>query len=183
MCHINFRLFDEQMKQMEQAFSQVKLSKRARVGILDTIDRFKVLVATSGAIFADSERRVDLDKWHEKLTDAVVAGINAAASSPNSKYPASVVRLENFHHLYSVLSELKIECLDSRRKNTKRLYQENLQTYVREHMGRPLERVHIFFELVERSIENGMKPEEVGYEQQYSRMELKVGVGLLGSVA
>lgn len=31
----------------------------------------------------------------------------------------------------------------------------------------------LFFEQIERSIRNGKKPEEIGYEQQYSRMELK----------
>lgn len=79
----------------------VKLNKKSRVGILDIISKFKQLVISSDRIFGASDRRNDLDKWHEKLADAVIAGINAAADSPNSKYPPTVVRLENFHELRS----------------------------------------------------------------------------------
>ncbi|KAI1710586.1 exocyst complex component sec3 domain-containing protein [Ditylenchus destructor] len=167
------RLFDDQMKAMEMTLSHIRIPKRTRVGILETISRFKSWVHASDVIFAQSERRGDLDRWIEKLTDAVIQGINMAAESPNSKYPPPVVRLENLHHLYSTLSELKIPCLDSRRKEVKKQYQENIQVYVREYMGRPLEQVHIFFEQIERAIRQGRKPEEIGYEQQFSRMALK----------
>uniref|UniRef100_A0A915CXN2 Exocyst complex component Sec3 PIP2-binding N-terminal domain-containing protein n=1 Tax=Ditylenchus dipsaci TaxID=166011 RepID=A0A915CXN2_9BILA len=167
------RLFDDQMKVTESSLANVKINKRNRVGILDTIQRFKALVRASDVLFAQSERRNDLDKWHEKLADAVIQGIDAAAESPNSKYPPAVVRFENLHELYSTLSELKIECLDTRRKAVKKQYQENMNLYVREYMGRPLEKIHIFFDQIERAIRQGKKPEEIGYEQQFSRMELK----------
>lgn len=71
------------------------------------------------------------------------------------------------------MSALKIDCLDSRRKEAKRIYQSSIDNYVREYMGRPLEKIHVFFEQVERAIENGIRPEEIGYQQQFSRMELK----------
>jgi exocyst complex component 1 len=90
----------------------------------------------------------------------------------------------------AVLSELKIACLDSRRKAVRQKYQENVDIYVRELMGRPLEKIHVseegnfwwrpingkfqlFFERIERLLENGVRPEEISYEQQFSRMELK----------
>lgn len=77
----------------------IKISKRTRVGILDIIYKFKFIIKSTDTIFGASERRTDLDKWHEKLLEAVVAGINSAANSSNSKYPAPVVRFENFHAL------------------------------------------------------------------------------------
>lgn len=43
----------------------------------------------------------------------------------------------------AILSELKIECLDSKRKIVKEMYKENIQLYVREYMGRPLEKIHV----------------------------------------
>lgn len=64
---------------------------------MDTIERFRSLAKSSIKIFADSERKVDLDKWLEKLTNAIIFGIDNAAESPNSKCPAAVVRMENFH--------------------------------------------------------------------------------------
>ncbi|KAH7724485.1 putative exocyst complex component Sec3 [Aphelenchoides avenae] len=167
------RLFDDQMKAVEAGYSNVRLTKRTRIGVLDTIEHFQALARTADLIFGDSERRNDLEKWLEKLTDALVMGINMAAESPNSKSPAAVVRFENFHQLWQALSELKLECLDARRKNIKKMYQENIQAYVHEYMGQPLEKIHTFFEQVQRSIDAGTRPEEVGFQQQFSRMELK----------
>jgi len=175
------RIFDEKMKIMENAFANVKVAKRSKVGILDTIQQFQSLAKTADAIFGKSERRNDLDKWYEKLADAVVAGINIVSESPNSKSPCTVVRFENFHQLYSTLSELKIECLDRRRKAVKAMYLENIDLYVREHMGRPLDRIQSFFEQIERRIDAGVRPEEVGYEQHSNRMELKRVVALYPS--
>lgn len=40
-------------------------------------------------------------------------------------------------------------------------------------MGRPLEKIHVFFEQIEKALENGIRPEEIGYQQQFSRLELK----------
>lgn len=77
----------------------IKISKKVRVGILDTIYKFKFIIKSTDTIFGESERRNDLDKWHEKLLEAVIVGINCAADSSNSKYPAPVVRFENFHTL------------------------------------------------------------------------------------
>uniref|UniRef100_A0A914MHC0 Exocyst complex component Sec3 PIP2-binding N-terminal domain-containing protein n=1 Tax=Meloidogyne incognita TaxID=6306 RepID=A0A914MHC0_MELIC len=167
------RLSDEQMNQIENSFSKISITKRQRIGILDTIGRFGSLAKSSIKIFAESERKVDLDKWLEKLTIAIIIGIDNAAESPNSKCPASVVRMENFHAFYSILSELKIPCLDARRKEVRQKYQENVTIYVREMLGRPLEKIHNFFERIERLMENGISPQEISYEQQFSRIELK----------
>lgn len=41
------------------------------------------------------------------------------------------------------LSELKIAFLDSQRKEAKREKEENIDLYVREYMGRPLEKIHV----------------------------------------
>lgn len=40
-------------------------------------------------------------------------------------------------------------------------------------MGQPLEKIHLFFEQIKRAIDSGMPPEEVGFQQQFSRVELK----------
>jgi exocyst complex component 1 len=89
--------------QIESSFTRVSIARKSRVGVLDSISRFQSLAKSADAIFADSERRVDLDKWLEKLADAVLAGIDATAASPNSKYPAAIVRMENLHSFYCKL--------------------------------------------------------------------------------
>lgn len=168
------RLFDEKMQFIENKFARIKLSKRGRVGILFTIEEFYTLAKTSDSIFGKSQRRGDLDKWLQKLCDAIVNGINSISESSLSKYPSQVVRFENFHKFYSILSELKLECLDSMRKSIKQLYQENLDLYVRENIGRPFDKIQTFFEQLEhRKNEAGPRFKDVLYEPQFSRSELR----------
>ena len=78
----------------------MRISKKSRVGILNSITQFQTLAKSAIVIFGDSERRSDLDKWLEKLVNAVISGINTAAKSPNSKYPKAIVLMENLHALH-----------------------------------------------------------------------------------
>uniref|UniRef100_A0AC34QVY9 Exocyst complex component Sec3 PIP2-binding N-terminal domain-containing protein n=1 Tax=Panagrolaimus sp. JU765 TaxID=591449 RepID=A0AC34QVY9_9BILA len=164
---------DQLMQEVSNSFESYRPPKKVRVGILPIIEQYENLAKHCEVLFSNSERKADLEKWHEKLVDSLFKGINAVAESPNSKAPASIVRLENFHQLYLTLSELKIKCLDGRRAEAKELKNINIDNYVREYMGRPLEKIHIFFEQVEKAIESGVKPEEISYQQQFSRIELK----------
>ena len=51
--------------------------------------------------------------------------------------------IENFHHLYDLLSQLKISVLDHERKEAKQKYQEALKAYVTRYFGRPLEKLNV----------------------------------------
>ncbi|VDO57788.1 unnamed protein product [Haemonchus placei] len=161
------RQFDLYMETEGMALSDIKISKRMRLGILPTIDRFAEFVRNAEAVFEGAERRTDLEKWYTHLYRCVCEGIEKAASNPNSKSPTAVVRFENYHQLYLTLSELKIPCLDAQRKEAKREKEENIDLYVREYMGRPLEKIHNAIEM------RGTKPEEISYQPQFSRVELK----------
>ncbi|VDK69188.1 unnamed protein product [Gongylonema pulchrum] len=123
--------------------AEVKISKRSRIGILESIDQFVEVASTAEMAFSGTERRADLDRWYTQLITSLKDGIEHTAVSPFSKSPPAVVRFENYHHLYSVLSELKIDCLDAQRKEAKKAYQDNMQIYVKELMGRPLEKIHV----------------------------------------
>lgn len=173
------RQFDLYMEVEGAALSDVKISKRMRVGILPTIERFAKFVRSAEVVFEGAERRSDLEKWYTHLFRCVCEGIENAAVNPNSKSPAAVVRFENYHQLYLTLSELKIAFLDSQRKEAKREKEENIDLYVREYMGRPLEKIHVFFDAVQNAIDmRGAKPEEISYHPQFSRVELKKVVAL-----
>lgn len=50
---------------------------------------------------------------------------------------------ENYHHLYSLLSQLKISVLDTQRKEAKQKYSEALNAYVTLYFGRPLEKLNV----------------------------------------
>ena len=64
-----------------------RVAKRSKIGILPSIGEFGALAAAADKIFKNNERRSDLEKWLERLLDAVATGIHAAAESPNSKSP------------------------------------------------------------------------------------------------
>lgn len=51
--------------------------------------------------------------------------------------------LENFHHLYALLSQLKIHTLDQYRKDAKQKYNDALKAYVTRYFGRPLEKLNV----------------------------------------
>ncbi|VDN07869.1 unnamed protein product [Thelazia callipaeda] len=172
------RHMDAYLDKKSHKLSEVRFSKRTRIGILENVDQFAELARTTQAAFAETDRRTDLDRWYTQLITSLKNGIERAADSPFSKSPPAVVRFENYHHLYSVLSELKIDCLDAYRKEAKKAYQDNIQIYVKDLMGRPLEKIHTFFESVEDAIRQGVKPEEIAFHQQFSRSELKKVISL-----
>lgn len=54
-----------------------------------------------------------------------------------------LICLENYHHLHSLLSQLKISVLDSQRKDAKQRYNDALAAYVTQYFGRPLEKLNV----------------------------------------
>ncbi|KAF8353645.1 sec-3, partial [Pristionchus pacificus] len=166
------RQFDMYMEMEAQNLREMKLTKKTRVGILPTMDKLALMIRLSEDRFKGSDRRTDLEKWYVTLVKATCEGIEKTASSPYSKSPPTVVRFENYHQLYQTLSEQKINCLDHYRKEAKRMTEENIEMYVREHMGRPLEKIHLFFDSVSRA-KDRIRAEEIAYQQQFSKMELK----------
>uniref|UniRef100_A0A7I4KG83 BMA-SEC-3 n=1 Tax=Brugia malayi TaxID=6279 RepID=A0A7I4KG83_BRUMA len=172
------RQMDAYLDSKSYQLAEIKFSKRVRIGILESVYQFVKLARIAEAAFVGTERRADLDRWYIQLITSLKDGIECAAISPFSKSPAAVVRFENYHHLYSILSELKIDCLDWQRKEAKKAYQDNIQIYVKELMERSLEKMHHFFESIENLIRQGVKPEEVAFHQQFSRLELKKVISL-----
>lgn len=64
-------------------------------------------------------------------------------ASESQKTPRDVVMMENFHHIFSTLSRLKISCLDSERREAKHKYTDHLQSYVINSLGQPLEKLNV----------------------------------------
>lgn len=64
-------------------------------------------------------------------------------ASESQKTPRDVVMMENFHHIFSTLSRLKISCLDTERREAKHKYTDHLQAYVINSLGQPLEKLNV----------------------------------------
>lgn len=157
-----------QIRQMEE----VKISKKSKVGILPFVTGFEEFAKLAEAIFRNAERRGDLDKAYIKLMRAVFNNVEKVANE-SQKTPRDVVMMENFHHIFSTLSSLKISCLETERKEAKQKYTEHLQSYVINSLGQPLEKLNHFFEGVEARVAQGVREEEVSYQLAFNKQELR----------
>lgn len=150
---------------------EVKISKKSKVGILSFVTGFEEFAELAETIFRNAERRGDLDKAYVKLIKAVFMNgetsgrsrvlehwhvtcwvINPGyrflfsvekVASESQKTPRDVVMMENFHHIFSTLSRLKISCLDTERREAKQKYTDHLQSYVINSLGQPLEKLNV----------------------------------------
>ncbi|CAI4225600.1 unnamed protein product [Auanema sp. JU1783] len=173
------RQLDFYMENERRVYTDIKLTKKVRVGILPSIMRFQSFVIHAESIFKDLDRRTDIEKWYSLLCRSVIEGIQKVAWNSSNKSPPNVVLFENYHQLYLSLSELRLPCLDDMRKLAKKEKEEQIMNYVRDSLGKPLEKVHIFFENITNAITfNGIRPEEISYQPQFSRPELKKVISL-----
>lgn len=74
-------------------------------------------------------------------------------ANESQKTPRDVVMMENFHHIFSTLSSLKISCLEAERKDAKLNYTDHLQSYVINSLGQPLEKLNVSQIFMETRIE------------------------------
>ncbi|XP_038858601.1 exocyst complex component 1-like isoform X1 [Salvelinus namaycush] len=157
-----------QIRQMEE----VKISKKSKVGILPFVAGFEEFAELAETIFRNAERRGDLDKAYVKLIRAVFMNVEKVANE-SQKTPCDVVMMENFHHIFSTLSHLKISCLETERREAKHKYTDHLQSYVINSLGQPLEKLNHFFEGVEARVAQGVREDEVSYQLAFNKQELR----------
>jgi hypothetical protein len=136
------RNFDKFMQLQLQSIQEAKVPKRSKCGLLCFVENFEEFATLTENIFRKSERRTDLDKWYLKLVDAIFQGINQL-SLEHPKTPSQVVKMENYHHIYSQLAVLKNVILENMKKEAKLRYNEALRAYVTKYFGRPLEKLNV----------------------------------------
>ncbi|KAJ9582030.1 hypothetical protein L9F63_003613 [Diploptera punctata] len=166
------RNFDRFMQAQLKSIEETKVNRKSKCGILPFVANFEDFAKTAEAIFKNTDRRTDLDKWYTKLVGAMFEAIPKCAAE-HHKTPQEVVKMENFHHLYALLSQLKISVLDGLRKEAKQKYSDALKAYVTQYFGRPLEKLNLFFEGVQAKVAQGVKESEISYQMAYSKQELR----------
>lgn len=171
LVHVK-RNFDKYMQTQEKSIVESRLPRKSKCGIIPFVSNFEEFANTAENIFKNTERRTDLDKWYVRLMGTMFETIQSI-SADHPKTPPEVVKMENFHHLYALLSQLKIAVLDSYRKEAKQKYNEALSAYVIRYFGRPLEKLNLFFEGVQGKVAQGVKESEISYQVAYSKQELR----------
>ncbi|XP_022215420.2 LOW QUALITY PROTEIN: exocyst complex component 1 [Drosophila obscura] len=165
------RNFDRFMQQQLQSIREAKLHKRSKA-ILPYVENFENFAQTAEGIFRKSDRRTDMEKWYLQLVNAIFEGISLH-SQEHPKTPSQVVRMENYHHMYALLAQLKVPGLDTLKKEAKTRYNEALKAYVTQYFGRPLEKLNQFFEGVQLKVGQGVKETEISYQMAFSKQELR----------
>lgn len=171
------RNFDKFMNIQLQSIIESKIPRRSKCGLLPYVENFEEFSNTAESIFRKTDRRNDLDKWYVQLVDAIFQHISSHAFD-HPKTPEQVVRMENFHHMHSLLAHLKVPVLDEQRKNAKFKYNEALNAYVTKYLGRPLEKLNLFFDGVKQKVDQGVNKTEISYQMAYSKQELRKVISL-----
>ncbi|KAG5890878.1 hypothetical protein JTB14_002821 [Gonioctena quinquepunctata] len=164
------RSLDQFMQQQIDSIKEYRIARKSKCGILPYISNLEVFAKNADCLLK-SDRRADLEKWYIRLVDTMLEYI--AIHSIEQKTPSQVIKMENYHHLHSLLSQLKISVLDSQRKEAKQKYNDALQAYVILYFGRPLEKLNTFFEGVQARVASGVKASEVSYQLAFSKQELR----------
>ncbi|PAA73450.1 hypothetical protein BOX15_Mlig008561g2 [Macrostomum lignano] len=164
--------FDQFIDQMSAEFLEFRANKKSRCGVVAPVLSYEKFASRAGPVFRDSKRLPDLERAHEKLLETLVNLVERVAQE-HGKTPPAVVLMENFHRLESIVRSQRMQRLDRMRRDLSDRHKQNRTEYVRNYMGRPLEKLSEFFDGVEQNLSRGVTPDEVGYLQQYSRAELK----------
>ncbi|KAL1488467.1 hypothetical protein ABEB36_014938 [Hypothenemus hampei] len=164
------RSLDQFMQTQIDSVKECRLIRKSKVGILPYVSKLEIF-AMNVECLLKSDRAADLEKWYIRLIDTIIEYV--AVHSVDQKTPSQVIKMENYHYLYSLLSQLKISVLDHQRKEAKQKYNDALQAYVTLYFGRPLEKLNTFFEGVQAKVASGVKASEVSYQLAFSKQELR----------
>ncbi|EEZ98592.2 Exocyst complex component 1-like Protein [Tribolium castaneum] len=138
------RSLDQFMQMQIDSVKECRVARKSKCGILPYVSNIEEFAINADCLLK-SDRRADLEKWYTRLVDTILEYISIH-SNEHHKTPPQVIKMENYHHLYSLLSQLKISVLDAQRKEAKQKYNDALQAYVTLYFGRPLEKLNTFFE-------------------------------------
>nr|XP_022906729.1 exocyst complex component 1 [Onthophagus taurus] len=165
------RSLDKFMQLQIESIKECKIPRKAKSGILPYVLNLEEF-SRNAEVLLKSDRRADLEKWYTRLIDTIIECISLH-SVENSKGPPQVIKMENYHHLYSMLSQMKISVLDVQRKEAKQKYNDSLTGYVTLYFGKPLEKLNTFFDGVQARVQSGVKMSEVSYQLAFSKQELR----------
>ncbi|KAI6659421.1 Exocyst complex component 1 isoform X3 [Oopsacas minuta] len=172
--------FDKYFTTFRRQIEDFKNQKRTKdSGVLVCVRKYVAFLIAAKAIMVkfESINIGHIERYFLTLMESVSKTIEKASFELN-KPRCDVCRFENYQFLFSKLSELKIKCLDGCKEEAKKKKTEFVEAYTRSMLGRPLERLSMFFEGVEAQLKKGTKPEEIGFISEFHKTELRRCVGL-----
>ncbi|XP_055379059.1 exocyst complex component 1 [Condylostylus longicornis] len=171
LVHVK-RNMDKFMMQQIKSIQECKVPKRSKCGILPYVENFEEFANSTEEIFQKSERRTDMDKHYITIVETIFESISIHGNE-HSKTPIQVIKMENYHHMWKLLAQLRISVLDDLKEDAKIRYKDAQKQYVTKYFGRPLEKLNLFFEGVQQKVAQGVKETEISYQMAFSKQELR----------
>ena len=172
--------FDKYFISFKLQIEDTKNQKRTKDStILSCVRKYITFLVSAKVIMTkfDLVNIGHIESYILTLMESVSKTIEKASFELN-KPRSDVCRFENYQFLFLTLSELKIKCLEGCKEEAKKKKTEFVEAYARSMLGRPLERLSLFFEGVESQLKKGTKPEEIGFISEFHKHELRRCVSL-----
>ncbi|KAG1084658.1 hypothetical protein G6F42_021696 [Rhizopus arrhizus] len=176
------KMFESFIADQVRIIEETKVSSKKRKGILSFFRTFPVFAMrmemAAVNVQPESETRVTVSEAYEKIIQAMMASLDSIARESDQtgddkeQLNATIMYIENMHHMYHTLRTNKLHVLEKWIKHAKTQYDNSLNAYIRVIIRRPLGKLLEFFEGVEQMTHTST-PEEVSFHMNYNKTQLR----------
>ncbi|CEP09602.1 hypothetical protein [Parasitella parasitica] len=176
------KMFESFIADQVRIIEETKVTSKKRKGILSFFRTFPVFAMrmemAAVNVQPESETRVTVNEAYEKIIQAMMGSLDSIARESDQtgddkeQLNATIMYIENMHHMYHTLRTNKLHVLEKWIKHAKTQYDNSLNAYIRVIIRRPLGKLLEFFEGVEQMTHTST-PEEVSFHMNYNKTQLR----------
>ncbi|CAF0810499.1 unnamed protein product [Brachionus calyciflorus] len=162
---------DEFVRNFKEFISETKVNRKEKIGILKFVKYFEEFVKEAEICWEPIK-----NDYSEKLCniyEGIVRDIFKAIediASVSQKTPQEVVLFQNYHQMTHIMRG--INGLKDLTRKAREDYINWQKEYVKRLFGRPLEKIHIFFEKVQAKLDRGYVHQDISYQLELSANNL-----------
>ncbi|KAI8091056.1 exocyst complex component Sec3-domain-containing protein [Gilbertella persicaria] len=176
------KMFENFIVDQVRIIEETKISSKKRKGILSFFKTFPVFAMrmemAASNVQPESETRTTVSEAYEKIIQAMMGSLDSIARESDQtgddkeQLNATIMYIENMHHMYNTLRTNKLHVLEKWIKHAKTQYDNSLNAYIKVIIRRPLGKLLEFFEGVEQMMRTST-PEEVSFHMNYNKAQLR----------
>ncbi|OBZ85134.1 Exocyst complex component 1 [Choanephora cucurbitarum] len=176
------KMFETFIADQVRVIEETKVTSKKRKGILSFFKTFPVFAMrmeiAANTVQPESDTRNTVSKAYEKVIQAMMASLDTIARESDQtgddkeQLNATIMYIENMHHMYNTLRTNKLHVLEKWIKHAKAQYDNSLNAYIKVIIRRPLGKLLEFFEGVEQMMHTST-PEEVSFHMNYNKTQLR----------
>ncbi|KAI8382970.1 exocyst complex component Sec3-domain-containing protein [Blakeslea trispora] len=176
------KMFETFIADQVRVIEETKVTSKKRKGILSFFKTFPVFAMrmeiAASTVQPESDTRATVSQAYEKIIQAMMASLDTIARESDQtgddkeQLNATIMYIENMHHMYNTLRTNKLHVLEKWIKHAKAQYDNSLNAYIKVIIRRPLGKLLEFFEGVEQMMHTST-PEEVSFHMNYNKTQLR----------